>query len=85
VLISESLGFSNRLGTSFNSELREKLGDVESEQSYIIDFLGIFDAQSNVSNTVTVLSQVLGHSFILILIRTVSGGESENDLEKRLR
>lgn len=66
VLIRESLGFSDRLGTSLNSE--------------IINSLGVFDGQGNVSNTVTVLSQVLGHGFILVFIRTIGGGEGKDDI-----
>jgi len=66
VFVLESLGFSDGLGTSLNSE--------------VVDFLGVFDGQGNVSNTVTVLSQVLSHSFILVFIRTVGGGESKDDI-----
>lgn len=66
VFILEGLGFSDGLGASLNSE--------------IVDSLGVFDGQGNISNTVTVLSQMLSHSFILVFIRTISGGKSKDDI-----
>jgi len=66
MLVLEGLGLSDGLGASLNSE--------------IVDFLGVFDGQGNISNTVTVLGQMLSHGFILVFIRTVGGGKSKDDI-----
>lgn len=50
---------------------------------YLIDFLGVFDSESDILDTVTVLAEVLVKlGLSLVLEWTIRGGESECDLIK---